>query len=127
VRGYDKWQEKHAPTAMIERATGWQGYLRAVRVKAFVKGSGVGRLLVDISLRNSVLKRLRRDGVVVVVGRCCCCIERDKPPLAVLPLVGIRDQLLTGSWRYIADHPDTNVRRLLSHFPGSGAFFRMRP
>lgn len=67
-------------------------------------------LLVDISPRNSVrkLKRLRRDGVVVVVSQS-------------------RDQLLTGSWRYTADHPDTNVRRPLSHYPGSGAFFHKRP
>jgi hypothetical protein len=51
-------------------------------------------------------------------------VEREKPRL---PLTASRDQLLTGSWRYAADHPDTNVRRPKSHYPGSGALFRKRP
>jgi hypothetical protein len=48
VRGYDKLQEKHAPTAMIERATEPQGYPRAVRAETFVKGEErVGTSLAD--------------------------------------------------------------------------------
>lgn len=60
---------------MIERVNGPQGYPRAVRVEAFVKGWG--RLLFGISPRNSVLKRITtRDGMVVVV---VVIVERDKP------------------------------------------------
>jgi hypothetical protein len=84
--------------------------------------------LVDISPRNSglKLKRLRRDGTAVDASSLLlsCVSNRTKPRL---PLTASRDQLLTGSWRYAADHPDTNVRRPLSHYPGSGAFFRKRP
>jgi hypothetical protein len=70
---------------MIERrATGRQGYLRAVRVRAFVNGGRAERLLVDISPRNSVLKlkRLRRDGNVGMVVVVVCCVWNGTNPAA---------------------------------------------
>jgi hypothetical protein len=76
---------------MIERrATGRQGYLRAVRVEAFVKGGRADVFQLIFPPRDSVvkLKRLRRDGTVVVVVVVLCVVERDKPHYR-LPLVGI--------------------------------------
>jgi len=90
ARGYDKWQEKHAPTAMIERATGPQGYPGAVPVEAFVKGGNGDTGDVSLVLIYHPGTRYWNDHdatrtamvvvVVVVVVVVAEEQDRDKPP-----------------------------------------------